>query len=471
MAEMFMIPGKTIIGHARFQVKDEVTGSLNITNLDVYYGNVIHEDNGKISQLPDNVYRKKLNHFLRNEGRMYREPTDDDLEDSYNIAHGKPATHGMDEFGRPGKKKEEKKKEEDTQQLDTNSLKNEESKPVSKSATNMSTNQQPAKPEPPKQTAVQPTPQPAPAPAAVSPVVPKQENIQPVQPNPLENKPAEKEDLAQQEKELERQLKENKRKQAEEKRQQDAEQKRLQKAEARKAKEDARLAGKTERSQLDNSDSGPVAMRHSKALMPVLTVLVALVVISIAGNVYLFKQLHAATAKPDTLDVVQITGDVNAGDVLSEDNITKVSITEDEYSEMSGKSVIKADGTTEDEKPLLWNNREQAVGKYATENLKDGDTLLTSDYSAVTSDSSVISMDLNGQTVKVPVNVTTAGNSDIRLYAIITTTDNDGNSRNAAVDLGEFKLEGRTLSDILNSEGQSKLEEYLGQAKTENSGN
>lgn len=516
MAVMYMIPGKTIIGHAEYRRKEkkgDTSITLGVEKFDIYYGNVIYgsDENRALTSLPDNVYQKKLRHFLQGEGRMYQEPTPEDLEDAYEIAHGRPAKHGMNEFGIPGKRKE-KPSIDSTQQLDLNPLEKtaavQQNQPPQRSQPQQTKPQQPqnsqrvqqkqaeqnqavqkqpvrqqVQQEKPKAVSqpqsvcsdvpVQPTATPSPVPQAAPVREIKAESSpvrsQPVQTNPLENKPAEKEDLAQQEKELERQLKENKRKQAEEKRRQDAEEKRLQKAEARKAKEDARLAEKAEHSQLDISDSGSVTVRHSKALMPVMTVLIALAVISIAGNVYLFKQLYAASAKPDTLDVVQVTGSVNAGDVLSEDNITKVSITEDEYAEMSGKSVIKADGTTEEEKPLLWNNREQAVGKYATENLKDGDTLLTSDYSAVTSDSSVISMDLNGQTVKVPVNVTTAGNSDIHLYAIITTTDNDGNTRNAAVDLGQFKLEGRTLSDILNSEGQSKLEEYLGKADTTDS--
>lgn len=505
-----MIPGKTIIGHAEYRRKEkkgDTSITLGVEKFDIYYGNVIYgsDENRTLNSLPDNVYQKKLRHFLQGEGRMYQEPTPEDLEDAYEIAHGRPAKHGMNEFGIPGKRKE-KPSIDSTQQLDLNPLEKtaavqqaqppqrsqpqqpqnsqqvqqkqaEQNQAGQKSPVRKQVQQEKPKAVPQPQSVhsdapVQPTATPSPVPQAAPVREAKAESAtvstQPVQTNPLENKPAEKEDLAQQEKELERQLKENKRKQAEEKRRQDAEQKRLQKAEARKAKEDARLAEKTEHSQLDNSDYGSVTVRHSKALMPVMTVLIALVVISIAGNVYLVKQLYAANAKPDTLDVVQVTGSVNAGDVLSEDNITKVSITEDEYAEMSGKSVIKADGTTEDEKPLLWNNREQAVGKYATENLKDGDTLLTSDYSAVTSDSSFISMDLNGQTVKVPVNVTTAGNSDIHLYAIITTTDDDGNVMNAAVNLGQFKLEGRTLSDILNSEGQSKLEEYLGNTDTAN---
>lgn len=522
MAVMYMIPGKTIIGHAEYRRKEkkgDTSITLGVEKFDIYYGNVIYgsDENRTLNSLPDNVYQKKLRHFLQGEGRMYQEPTPEDLEDAYEIAHGRPAKHGMNEFGIPGKRKE-KPSIDSTQQLDLNPLEKaaavqqtqplqrsqpqqtkpqqpqnsqqvpqkqaEQNQAVQKSPVRQQVQQEKPKTVPQPQSVrsdvpVQPTATPSPVPQAAPVRETKAESAtvstQPVQTNPLENNqennqnqtPSDK-DLRRQQKELERQLEENKRKQAEEKRRQDAEQKRLQKAEARKAKEDARLAGKTEQSQLDNSDYGSVTMRHSKALMPVMTVLIALVVISIAGNVYLFKQLYAANAKPDTLDVVQVTGSVNAGDVLSEDSIAKVSITEEEYEKLSGKSVIKSDGTTEDEKPLLWDNREQAVGKYATENLKDGDTLLTSDYSAVTSDSSFISMDLNGQTVKVPVNVTTAGNSDIHLYAIITTTDDDGNTRNAAVDLGQFKLEGRTLSDILNSEGESKLEEYLGNTDTAN---
>ncbi len=165
-----------------------------------------------------------------------------------------------------------------------------------------------------------------------------------------------------------------------------------------------------------------------------------------------------------TVAVAQVKDDISAGDVFYEDSFEKVFVTQTEYQEMSKEQVVKADGTTERDTVLLWDNRTQAYGKFAVENLSAGEYVMTSDYTILSETDKVVTITVDGQEVHVPVAVTTAGNTDIRLYAIVTSGLEDDTTRSIAINLGEFKLEGRTLEDVLNSEGSSKLEEILANA-------
>jgi hypothetical protein len=73
----------------------------------------------------------------------------------------------------------------------------------------------------------------------------------------------------------------------------------------------------------------------------------------------------------------------------------------------------------------------------------------------------MIEIDVNGTKVKVPVSSTKAGTSDIRMYAIITNRGEDGATTSFALNLGEIKLNGRSLKDILNSDGESIINEII----------
>ena len=70
----------------------------------------------------------------------------------------------------------------------------------------------------------------------------------------------------------------------------------------------------------------------------------------------------------------------------------------------------------------------------------------------------MIEIDVDGTKVKVPVSATKAGSSDVRVYAIITTRNAEGVTKSFALNLGELAFEGKSLKDVINSEGESILE-------------
>ncbi len=175
----------------------------------------------------------------------------------------------------------------------------------------------------------------------------------------------------------------------------------------------------------------------------------------------------AVVEEEKTIAVVQLAHDVSQGDVLLEQDMEKVVITYPEYEALTNGTVVKGDGTTEEDKVLLWDNRAAAYGKFITQTAASGEYLMTSDYTVLSESDKVVTITVDGQEVKVPVAVTTAGSTDIRIYAIATSGLEDGTTRSVAVNLGELKLDGRSLSDILNSDDKSILDELLKHAASE----
>ena len=167
----------------------------------------------------------------------------------------------------------------------------------------------------------------------------------------------------------------------------------------------------------------------------------------------------AAKAGSSVLNVVSMKNNVNAGDVITAEDIEMVAITADQYSSMTGGKVLKADGTSVDNYVVLWNNVNDVIGSYATDNLGQGEYLMTAEYSELKDGDAYVTMILDGVETKIPVSVTTAGTSSVKFYAIVTTADENGESRNLAIDMGALALEGRSLVDAIDSDGKSVIDE------------
>lgn len=176
----------------------------------------------------------------------------------------------------------------------------------------------------------------------------------------------------------------------------------------------------------------------------------------------IIPNMNPAYSEPVQYRVVQLASDIPAGSVIQESDLTEIYITADEYRDMCDSMTIRADGTSSRDKPLLWDNRINAVGKFAMESMRTGSFLKTGSYSDIREEETVITIDTDGKKVSVPLHVTAAGTSDIRFFAIVTTVTAAGESSSVAVPLGTFSLEGRSLQDVISAEGNSVLEQFMG---------
>lgn len=175
--------------------------------------------------------------------------------------------------------------------------------------------------------------------------------------------------------------------------------------------------------------------------------------------------LTPVTQEKSTVSVITVNKDIASGTQITEDDVEETEISADEYSELEAGTLVGADGSTSKNYAELWGAKNKIVGRYATQDLKQGDYLYKTSYTAIGEGEKVITMDIDGEKVSVPVTITKEGTSDINVYAIMTTKDADGKTSNIAFDLGKISLSGKEIKDITDSNGTSKLAEILKEAE------
>ncbi len=435
---------------------------------DFYYGNII---SGKSSRVPDNYYVKLLVLFLSGESENGR-GLEYEIPEKITLGDKEYSWLEKDEFEIGNKK------------IDVTPLKNRLSSNNEEKATVTVSNEE-------KDTVA----------SDPSDSEEKSEEEKPTFAEIREQRKLEK----QKKKEEERQEKlrqqqlaeeEKKRKQEEQEKlkAEQEEARRIAEEEKRKAKEEAKAKAEAERlkkqqqkqEEIENDIDGeeedeleytqeiPVASPNAipKAYTIKMATMVGITVASVLVAVFAFLCLYGVIPSMNPAlsttekKVIHLVSDVQAGEVITKDDVESVMITTEQYNDMSGKNVIKADGTTMNDSVVLYDNISDVVGKYATDNLTAGDYLMASDYSDMAEGDTVITMNVDGTETTIPINVTTAGKSSINLYAIVTTTLEDGTKKNLALNMGTFSLEGRTLEDVLNSDGKSVIGDLLNQSES-----
>lgn len=175
--------------------------------------------------------------------------------------------------------------------------------------------------------------------------------------------------------------------------------------------------------------------------------------------------LTPVTQEKSTVSVITVNKDIASGTQITEEDVEETEISADEYSELETGTLVGADGSTSKNYAELWGAKNKIVGRYATQDLKQGDYLYKTSYTAIGEGEKVITMDIDGEKVSVPVTITKEGTSDINVYAIMTTKDAEGKTSNIAFDLGKISLSGKEIKDITDSSGASKLAEILKEAE------
>lgn len=159
-------------------------------------------------------------------------------------------------------------------------------------------------------------------------------------------------------------------------------------------------------------------------------------------------------------EVIQLVHDVPKGEKITEDDFEKVEIPISQYEKISSSTFIDFDGDEKEDSLILYANRNQIEGKYASSDLKEGDYLSSSSYTSVSLDASnnVHMLLDDGTEVQIRASGLDAGKSTVHLYAVISSSNEEGKKINTAVDLGKISFEGKALTDILNQEGISLIQ-------------
>ena len=161
--------------------------------------------------------------------------------------------------------------------------------------------------------------------------------------------------------------------------------------------------------------------------------------------------------------VIQLADDVKAGDPLTMDDFREAVIPNSQFQSASRETYIDADGNASTAYMVLWSNRTNAAGKYASTDLSAGDYLTSADYSMVKSGSDLVELSVNGSKVRIPAVLLNKGTSEMQLFAIVTSKDSDGTETTVAVPLGSAEFQGKTLRDVVDSGGKTVLDQLIAQ--------
>ena len=165
---------------------------------------------------------------------------------------------------------------------------------------------------------------------------------------------------------------------------------------------------------------------------------------------------------PESITVIRAMTDIPSGTEITADMLGSYTITSDEFTAMSGTTYIAKDGSTSNSPLVMAKEASNVVGAFATKDIKKDRYITADDYSTqkVIAEKTYVDVDVNGETITVPVDSAVSASTSVKIVALITT---DGQEGTTAVTLAEFVMKDRTLEDIFNSAGQSILEQIATQ--------
>ena len=165
--------------------------------------------------------------------------------------------------------------------------------------------------------------------------------------------------------------------------------------------------------------------------------------------------------------VIKLKNNVSINQQITEADIEGVKLTEEQWSKYNNvSSYIDVSGQVREEVLLLWADKDNVVGKYATRELTAGtvlyDTAITTEH--VVADKTFVDVEVDGEgnTYEVESNVL-PGNTRIQIVAIVQT---DGGEPQKIL-LSEMMLQDRSLQSIFDSAGQDILEMLSGESEGE----
>ena len=165
----------------------------------------------------------------------------------------------------------------------------------------------------------------------------------------------------------------------------------------------------------------------------------------------------------EQISILQVNQEIPQGTVITEAMLSECLIPQQEYKQLNMTTYIASDGSTKADTLILASDINSVIGKFAAYDIPQGSYISVQDVSnqKVIAEKNYMEVEVDGQTVSVPVDGTTILNDTrVKIVALIDSDTQDGT---IAIALGEFVLEDRTLKDIFDSAGQSILDKLASQ--------
>ena len=163
-------------------------------------------------------------------------------------------------------------------------------------------------------------------------------------------------------------------------------------------------------------------------------------------------------AATESFVVIKVKNNIRTNQKITEDDLEGTILNSEQFKKYNQVSTyVASDGQLKPETLLLWENRDDIIGKYAARELSAGsilyDTAITSQH--VVADKTYVDVDINGETKSYETDTNVLpGNTKIQIVAIVQTD----NGQPSQILLSEMMLQDRSLQSIFDSAGKDILD-------------
>lgn len=157
---------------------------------------------------------------------------------------------------------------------------------------------------------------------------------------------------------------------------------------------------------------------------------------------------------PNSYRVVVANVNLSAGDTIESNEISYIELSRDEYTAQCVSQYMSENGSMKTDAPIFYvNANNQVVGRFASEDISAGSIITAS---MVTTQKYDVQVEVNGQSQNQSLTESQlGGETNITIVAKITQADGSVQE----IPLSSMKLQGRSLVDLLNGNGDSVLNE------------
>lgn len=192
-----------------------------------------------------------------------------------------------------------------------------------------------------------------------------------------------------------------------------------------------------------------IRKRRVKIIVGVITgiLLVAVAV----GLIYRYAPQILGFA-PNSYKVVVANVDLAAGDTIESNEISYIELSRDEYTAQCVSQYMAENGSMKTDAPIFFvNANNQVVGRFAAEDISAGSIITAS---MVTTQKFNVQVEVNGQDQEQSLTESQLG-GETNITIVARITQSDGTVQE--VPLSSMKLQGKSLVDLLNGNGESIL--------------
>lgn len=208
-------------------------------------------------------------------------------------------------------------------------------------------------------------------------------------------------------------------------------------------------------------DTAERAYNRKQRVKIVLTILFAILLVAACVFLLYTKKPELLGLAPNSYKVVVANTEIPEGSVIEDAALSYIELSRDEYSAQCADMYLASDGSMKTDKPIFFvNANNQLVGKFASKTIKEGEIIkesmaTTQKYSGeVTIDGEKTTVDMTESQLN--------GETTVEIIARVKST----NGVEQEIPLTTMKLQGKSLSQLLDGQGTSLIDKMSSASDT-----